>query len=324
MFQDPNGKTRGSGQGGAASMKSEHRHELAENDLSKLLGNWGQQLDEHQNTILSVAVVVALIAAGLIYWTRMSNFERSSGWAQLTATSSPDDFANIAEAHEGSTVGAWARLRAADGFLQEGVRLSISDRPASNDRLEQAQEAYQALTSPGTLPVIREQALNGYAVTLEARSDGDTGPAISAYEALLKAFPETRFKAFAEDRIEALKTGGTQEFYAWFHKQNPQPADMPLPQDGPAAGSSPLDSLLQDSDLGDLKSDLGDLKLSDQPFTPPVADDADETTADGDAPNPFEAPATDDSSEPETEPATSESTDEGTPEGDDTPPPAAE
>lgn len=298
-------------------MKSEHRHELAENDLSKLLGNWMQQLDEHQNTILSVAVVVALVAAGLIYWTRMSNFERSSGWAQLTATSAPDDFANIAEAHEGTTIGEWARLRAADGFLQEGIRLSISDRPASTERLEQAQAAYQALTSPGTLPVIREQALNGYAVTLESLSDGDTEPAITAYENLLKAFPETRFKAFAEDRIEALKSGGTQDFYAWFHKQNPQPADMPLPQDIPAGDDNPLGSLVPDMDLGDLN-------LGDKPFTPPVAEDSTETETEGEAPNPFEPPASEDTPETETEAAPPESTDEGTPEGDDTTPPASE
>ncbi|MCA9075601.1 MAG: hypothetical protein KDA93_11255 [Planctomycetaceae bacterium] len=306
-------------------MKSEHRHELAENDLSKLLGNWAQQLDEHQNTILSVAVVIALVAAGLIYWTRMSNFEQSSGWAQLTASSSPEDFANIAEAHEGSTVGEWALLRAADGFLQEGIRLSISDRPASNDRLEQAQEAYQELTSPGTLPVIREQALNGYAVTLESRSDGDTQPALAAYENLLKAFPETRFKQFAEDRIESLKTGGTQDFYAWFHQQNPQPADMPLPKDGPTGGSDPLGSLVPDLDLSDLESTLGDLKLGDEPFTPPVVPDGDQPTTEGESPNPFEPPATDDTPEPETVPAPSESSDETTPDdGDDTTPPASE
>ncbi len=283
-------------------MKSEHRHELAENDLSKILGRWVQKLDEHQNTILSVAVVIALIAAGIIYWTRMSRFEQTSGWAQLTASTSPEDFINVAEAHAGSTVGDWARLRAADGFLQEGVRLSISDRPASNERLEQAQEAYQALTTANTLPSVREQAMNGLAVTLESLSDGDTEPAISAYQNLLTAFPESRFKSWAEDRIDALKSGGTQDFYAWFRQQNPKPADMPLPQDQSGGASSPLGSLLQ----GD--SDVGSLNFTDEPFTPPLADDGDDAKTDGEEVNPFEPETKNEAGDTEADDAASSGT----------------
>ncbi len=263
-------------------MKSEHRHELAENDLSKILGRWMQKLDEQQNTILSVAVVGALIAAALIYWTRTSRFERASGWAQLTASSTPEDFTTIAETYADDTVGDWARLRAGDLSLQEGVRLSISDRPASIARLEQAREAYAALTGAGKLPSIREQAMNGLAVTLETLSDGDTEPAITAYQDLLTAFPNSRFKKWAEDRIAVLKTGSTQDFYAWFHSQNPQPADMPLPQDQPS-GSSPLGSLLPELDVGGLK-------FSDEPFEPPMADDS-ESSTDGKDTNPFEPAA---------------------------------
>ncbi len=259
-------------------MKSEHRHELAENDLSKVLARWIQRLDEQQNTILSVAVVLALIAAAMIYWTRTSRNERANGWAQLTASSTPEDFITIAESYPGDTIGDWARLRAGDLSLQEGVRLSISDRPASVTRLEQARESYAALTGAGKLPAIREQAMNGLAVTLEALSNGDTEPAITAYEELLTAFPNSRFKKWADDRIAVLKTGSTQDFYTWFHSQNPQPADMPLPQDR-SNGSSPLDSLLPD--LG-----AGDLKFSDEPFEPPMADDS-EIPADGPDTNPF-------------------------------------
>ena len=287
-------------------MKSEHRHELAENDLSKVLGQGVQKLDEHQNTILSVAVVVALIAAALIYWTRMSRFERSSGWAQLAASSSPEDFMNVAEAHAGSAVGDWARLRAGDGFLQEGIRLSITDRPASTERLEQAKESFEALTPQKTLPAIREQAMNGLAVTLESLSTGDTEPAIAAYQNLLTAFPETRFKSWAEDRIDALKLGSTQDFYAWFHQQNPKPADMPLPNDQLGGGSSPLESLLPESGLGNLN-------IGDEPFTPPMAEDGEDSTTDGSDVNPFEPESTSETNESETDSETNEpeaSTDE--------------
>jgi hypothetical protein len=247
-------------------MKSEHRHELAQNDLSKVIARWSERFDQHANTILSVAVVLALLAAGVIYWTRTSQFQRSNGWTQLTACQTPEDFANVADSFAGTEIADWARLRAADGYLREGIRLSVSDRPASEERLEQARTAYETLTQPGKAPEIREQALNGLAVTLETGCDGDPQPAVSAYERLIQEFPESRFKLWASDRIDALKTGRTQEFYAWFHAQNPKPADMPLPKDGaPAAGSS-TDAL---PDLGNLKLGGEGAKVGDLPLFGP-------------------------------------------------------
>lgn len=229
-------------------MKSQHRHELAENDLSKLLGRWMEKFDEHANTILVGMVVVALFAAGLIYWTRTNENQLASGWTELAAATSAEDFANVADAFAGSPVAPWARLRAANGFLHEGIRLSLSDRPASNDRLEQARAAFESLIAPGQPPPVREQALLGLAVTTESLSDGDTEPAIAAYQQLLSEFPESRFREFANARIESLKTGSAQEFYAWFRQQNPKPADLPVPKDRATSTDSSLDSLFKDLD----------------------------------------------------------------------------
>ena len=213
-------------------MKSEHRHELAENDLSKLLVRWGEKFDEHANTILSVLIVITLLAAALIYWTRTSSNRSALGWTDLTNASSPEDYQAVAETYAGSPVSQWATLRAGDGFLNEGIRLSLTDRSASNERLEQAKDFYQSLLDSSAPAELREQALNGYAITLEATSNGDTSDAIAAYESLLKQFPETRFKVFANERISQLKTGRVQDFYAWFSRLDPKPADLPMPDDG--------------------------------------------------------------------------------------------
>lgn len=225
-------------------MKSEHRHELAENDLSKLIGRWMEAFDEHANKILIAIVIAALIAAGFIYWTRTSRFQQESGWTELAASSSPEQFQAVADTFADSMVGDFALLRAANGFLQEGIRRSLSDRPASNDRLEQAREAFESLIEKRTHPAIREPALLGLAMTLEAQSSGDTEPAIAAYQQLLDEFPQTRFRQWAVKRMDALKTGSAQEFYAWFHEQNPQPPDLPLPQDQGRSSSDSLDDIL--------------------------------------------------------------------------------
>jgi hypothetical protein len=259
-------------------MKSEHRHELAENDLSKLLGRWAEKFEEHSNTILSVFVVLALIAAAAIYWTRSSWNQRESGWTQLVASSNPQDFESVADAFSGTPVAEWARLRAASGFLRDGIERSVSDRSVSNELLQKARSTFESLTDEGTNPAVREQALNGLAVTLESLSDGDTQAAIAAYQKLLTEFPETRFKTFAEDRIEALKTGRVQEFYAWFRKQNPEPPDRPLPQDQPASAQDPLAPLLPGG---------AGPKLGDTPFEVPSPGDEDSQSPADDL-NPFE------------------------------------
>lgn len=252
-------------------MKSEHRHELAENDLSKLLARWGTEFDKHANTILSVLIVVALVAAGVIYWTRTSAATSAAGWANLSNAASAEEYVSVAEDFAGTQVAEWATLRAGDGFLREGIRLSLTDRTVSNERLAQAREAYDALLkNTGVPPVIREQALLGYAATLESLSDGDTGEAVAAYEKLTEEFPDSRFHRYALDRISELKTGAAQDFYAWFHRLNPTPPDLPGPQDQPGLQDQPaLPGLPDGGDLSDLVPEAGSSLPDAGPFDVP-------------------------------------------------------
>ena len=211
-------------------MKSEHRHELAENDLAKLLGRWAAEFDKHVNVILMVLVAAGVLVAGYLFWSNSSSAENADGWKELAAATDATDYVSVAENFPGTTVAEWATLRAANSYLENGIRQSLTDRPQSNDSLQQASESFDSLLSNSSVsPEVREQALIGNAMTLETLSDGDTSDAIAAYEALLDQFPTSRFRAFSEDRIAALKTGGVQEFYAWFHQLNPKPADRPVP-----------------------------------------------------------------------------------------------
>ena len=79
----------------------------------------------------------------------------------------------------------------------------------------------------------------GLAKSTETQSDADTSNAIKAYEALLIQFPKSTYEASAKERIDALKLDSAKEFYAWFHKQKPKPADRIKPQDGLPPGHPP-------------------------------------------------------------------------------------
>lgn len=221
-------------------MKSEHRHELQTNDLSRAMSNVTPFLEEYGNRILLGIVAVCLIAGAAIWWARTSTASAAMGWTELVAAQTAEDFGNVADAYAGTEVGTWARLQEAETYLFQGIRLSFTDRAAAVSDLKKAQEGFEQLLDAKGVPAeVRERTLIGMARTLETRSGQDTQPAIAAYEQLIEEFPESVYRTEAEERISALKTGSTQEFYAWFQKQNPRPEDRETPRDGMPMGDLP-------------------------------------------------------------------------------------
>jgi hypothetical protein len=229
-------------------MKSEERHELKTNELGKLGIQAGRFIEAHLNQILLGLVVVLLGVAAWIWWER-TRAAGSEGWSQLLVATSPDNYADVADRFAGTNAGAWARLVEAESHLHNGVRLMFTDRDAAVRDLEDAADKFEGLLrNRNNAPAaVRERALFGLARAREALSDGNTGPAIEAYERLLQEFPESVYARRATQRVEALKTGGSQEFYAWFHQQQPKPRDVSPPDDGlppdhpPIPGQSPAD-----------------------------------------------------------------------------------
>lgn len=216
-------------------MKSEHRHELAENDLGKVLNRWLQKIEPHANKILLAALVLTVVVVAAVYGMKSASVSQSAGFTELAKASTAAEFQNVADDFPDSLVGTWARLRSAEEFLEEGIRLSVTNRSGSNDSLESARAAFDKVLKTKDVPLeVREKALYGMAVCLESLSDGETTAAVEVYETLLREFPDTRYKYLAEGRIAALKTGRAQQFYAWFRQQNPKPEDRPKPRDFPS------------------------------------------------------------------------------------------
>lgn len=235
-------------------MKSEERHQLQEMELEK----WGRKAKSFwQNygatTLMAVAALCLVIVA--VIWMRSSAAAaRQTEWAQMVKAEQPQDFADIANEHEGSLVGHWARLRQAELTLAEGIGLSFDDRSAAIEELAQARKAFNTLIKQEDLPPqIQERGLYGFARCLETLASVDlkeegenvegVEPAIEAYQAFVEKFPESPYTPTAERRIEALKREETQEFLAWFKEQNPNPKDRSKPNDpiGGLPGAIPMD-----------------------------------------------------------------------------------
>ena len=224
-------------------MKTEERHRLQEHELRKLTAKAGEFWDRHGMKVLAVLLAVLVIAVGAIIWTVSSQSAAAEGWTKMAQSGNAEQFIAIAEDYSGEPVGHWARLRAAEMHLMDGVEQSFSNRGAAVDELEESVEQFAKLMSADlSSDVLRERALYGHARALEAMAavveptegkvNATLDDAIAAYEKLLKTYPETIYKPLVEEQLKALKAERTQQFVAWFRQQQPKPSDRELPQDG--------------------------------------------------------------------------------------------
>jgi len=213
-------------------MKSEERHQLAQNDLQVGLNRWLDRIEPYSNHILGGIVVATIVAVGLIWWSRSSSANSEAGWGQIASARSADELLQVAEDNSGTAAGNWAMLQAARQSYTTGIETALTDRKSSDESLKQAKDLFDRLLKANTTPELREEALKGMGLTLEATSGSDVGEAVKAYETLIKEFPESTFRDYAAYRIEELKDPQAGEFYAWFRKQNPKPAPRPEPNDG--------------------------------------------------------------------------------------------
>lgn len=223
-------------------------------------------LDQYGNAATIVACV-AMIGGAIWYsYNRTSTSRNESAWAQYSQARSAEDFGNIADVFSNTEVGTWARLGEGERLVDSGISLMFTDREAALGELKKADEAFRKVLSTKSGPdVARERAAWGLAKSTEAQCDGDTTKAIEGYTSLLNQFPKSIYKAAAEERIESLKSPDAKEFYAWFHKQNPKPADLKKPKDGLPEGHPPIDSPSDDKTEGDKKTETKEDGKSEEP-----------------------------------------------------------
>lgn len=219
-------------------MKSEHRHDLQTNDLSKMLVQAEPFLEKYGLKTLVVAGIVFVIVLIYLFWSASLTTKDAEGWTRLAAANSAEDFKTVSEEFAGMQVADWALIHAAESQLQSGIRNSFSDRSAGDRDLKDAKEQFQTLLdSTTTLPEIRERALFGMARTEEATSDGDLKNATELYNKLIQEYPTSIFRKLAEQRVKpvegekvaVLDQEATKNFYKWFHEQTPKPGDRQRP-----------------------------------------------------------------------------------------------
>tara|TARA_R110002095_G_scaffold132873_2_gene115306 strand:+ start:4724 stop:5686 length:963 start_codon:yes stop_codon:yes gene_type:complete len=238
-------------------MKSEHRHDLQTNDLSKLIVQAEPFMEQYGLKALIAVGAAFVLVIGYFAWSTSQTSRDAEAWTRLAACTSTADFENVAEDFAGTKVASWALVHAAESHLQSGIRNSFTDRSAGDRDFKEAKEQFQKLLdSSSTLPEIRERALFGMARTEESTSDGDLKNATELYKKLIQEYPNSIFRKLADQRVKpvagekvaALDQEDTKNFYKWFHAQSPKPGDrkqpgfnMPMPG-GMTPGGEETDS----------------------------------------------------------------------------------
>ena len=222
-----------------------HHHEESE------LERWGKAAKawlEKNGVPLAIGLaVVALIAAIGIFWSRSAAATKAARWEPMITANDAERFAEISDEFSGTVVADWARLKESQRALAEGIQLSMTDREGSIAELTRARDVLEGLLKDDISDIIRERALYALGNTMETLAGVDVGkdgenvegvePAIEVYQRLVQTYPNSVFFEPAQQRIAALKSPETQDFYAWYKKQDPSPLDREGPQDNQPAGS---------------------------------------------------------------------------------------
>lgn len=210
-------------------MKSEHRRELHANELEKLTQSIGRFFEKHGLKVVIGLVAVILATVGTFWWwsSRHSNQKKATEQilnatlpgAEPGAGVSVESLLGIADNRRGTKVGAVARLQAAFLLYDQGKRLylnPLAGRTAGLKDLKDAKDNFERVLEVKDLPdVLRERALYGLAVTTETLSGENPSEAVARWQDLLKAYPESIYKAIAERSIKRLQTQSSKDFYAF-------------------------------------------------------------------------------------------------------------
>ncbi len=273
-------------------MKSEHRHELQTNDLSKLTQKGARFVEEHALKITIIICVIAVAVAAYRIFSTRSFASQSTAWYEFSNARTADDFLAVADSDlvKGTPAADWALLMGAEMRLSQAVQLMFTDRANAVTELTSARDDFNKLVENDD-SMIKQRAIFGLARTEE--SLGNLEAARAAYKQLgSDEFKGSVYHKQAQERAEYLEKAGPQAFYAWFQKQNPKPPEPRKPDTG---GGAPASDIFSPGDFPELP------ELPETPFGTgnplqglPNEDDSDDEGPADSQPK-LEAPADDDS-----------------------------
>jgi hypothetical protein len=202
-------------------MDGEQRHDLEENDLAESVMTVVQKLRPHLWTAATAALA---LVGGMAAWsliTAQQAASRSRSWDACMAAlaeRNPERLGDVIRQYPGSPAAQWSQLLLADSAIAEGSQQLFADRNRGRERLEAAVGIYSTLLGERPQGLIAERAVFGLAKAREGL--GQLEEARRGYEALVAEYPASAVRGIAANRIAALSSDATRQWYDWFAAQN--------------------------------------------------------------------------------------------------------
>jgi hypothetical protein len=237
-------------------MKSERRHELQHNDLAEWSIRAYESVMPYRNAIIGVALLIIVGVVAWQIWHNHSESQAADGW---NAVETPEAefypayraqvyamrWEQASQTYPGTPAGEWAQVLTADSCLFLGVDQQLVNKEAAANFLKEAAGRYDKIIVAPPGPIAHERSMFGKARILE--STGNLQEATTAYQDLIKAFPQGTYKAVAEQRIAALGKPETVEFYKALAEYKPKPpkkeAEKKEPEKSAAGPSGKIENM---------------------------------------------------------------------------------
>jgi hypothetical protein len=228
-------------------MKAERRHELQHNEVADWVAATIERVKPYSRAIAAVAVAGSVLLIAYVVLSGRSEKKQSVAWNdyyQAVQAESKDvaaDLETVAREHSGVPAGLWAEVALADLKLGEGIESLFREKQAAQGKLRSAIQHYQKALDEAEDALLVARARFGLARAYE--SLGQLGEAREVYEQVVASTGTNAYTSVAKERLNDLKRSSTQDFYAWFAKQ--EPVSLPPPSDslpGTPGEKLPFDS----------------------------------------------------------------------------------
>jgi len=238
-------------------MNSERRHELQQNDLADMLGGQIKKVEPYAKLIVVAVALVVFAAFAIGVYRNAELTTRSNATYEMLKNSGTGDpgaveaLGGVGTAYSDTAAGSLAKVFQADALLTTGISSLFNDREEAKTQLADALRLYTEVADTSKETLVSSRAHFGMARTYE--SMGETEKAVSAYNRVVDIRESEAMVTAAKHRIEHLKSPITEEFFAWFNKQDFRPADPSVPPTLPGGASLPDLPNLELPDLSPLK-----------------------------------------------------------------------
>lgn len=174
-------------------MDSQHRHELEQNDLERVLGGTKEWITENQQSVLWGLIIIAVVVGGFVYYAQSKGSEQAARyelWDLYATAQTPGGLDQILEnASAPADLVVLSHLKKADMLLEEGLQPGLGSDSAQEQkkvRFEQAIDHYDnVINNDKAKPLVKYNAMLGKASAAESLRQWDD--AESAYQSIVDA-----------------------------------------------------------------------------------------------------------------------------------------